>query len=121
MADLLAVLDALQIGRIILVGHSIAGNELTLFAGSHPRRVRGLMYLDTTFDYLASGGYEEPEAPPLRRTAARPGRPGIAGRLDRVCQTDQQAMVAGAGSEMARCAGPAAQRFGAAKYPALHR
>ena len=65
VADLLAVLDALQIGRIILVGHSIAGNELTLFAGSHPRRVRGLMYLDTTFDYLASGGYEEPEATPF--------------------------------------------------------
>ena len=65
VADLLAVLDALQIGRIILAGHSIAGNELTLFAGSHPRRLRGLVYLDTTFDYLASGGYEEPEATPF--------------------------------------------------------
>ncbi|MEG1052400.1 MAG: alpha/beta hydrolase, partial [Janthinobacterium sp.] len=65
VGDLLAVLDALQIGRIILAGHSIAGNELTLFAGSHPRRVRGLVYLDTTFDYLASGGYEEPEATPF--------------------------------------------------------
>lgn len=65
VADLLAVLDALQIGRLILAGHSIAGNELTLFAGSHPRRVRGLVYLDTTFDYLACGGYEEPEATPF--------------------------------------------------------
>jgi len=61
VADLLAVLDALHIGRVILAGHSIAGNELTLFAGSHPQRVRGLAYLDTTFDYLASGGFEEPE------------------------------------------------------------
>ena len=61
VADLLAVLDALQIGRIILAGHSVAGNELTLFAGSHPRRVRGLVYLDTSWDYLATGGYEEPE------------------------------------------------------------
>ncbi|PIF08251.1 alpha/beta hydrolase [Janthinobacterium sp. 13] len=64
VADLLAVLDALKVQRIILAGHSIAGNELTLFAGSHPRRVRGLAYLDTTFDYLASGGYEEPAPTP---------------------------------------------------------
>ena len=65
VADLLAVLDALQVKRIILAGHSIAGNELTLFAGSHPQRVRGLAYLDTTWDYLALGGYEEAEASPL--------------------------------------------------------
>lgn len=65
VADLLAVLDALQVPRIILAGHSIAGNELTLFAGSHPRRVRGLVYLDTTFDYLASGGYEPPIPTPF--------------------------------------------------------
>jgi pimeloyl-ACP methyl ester carboxylesterase len=65
VADLLAVLDALQIGRVILAGHSIAGNELTLFAGSHPQRVRGLAYLDTTFDYLASGGYDEAEPSPF--------------------------------------------------------
>ena len=59
VADLLAVLDALQIRRVILAGHSIAGNEVSLFAGSHPARVRGLVYLDTTFDYGASGGDEE--------------------------------------------------------------
>ena len=51
VADLLAVLDALQVRRMILAGHSIAGNEVTLFAGSHPQRVRGVVYLDTTFDY----------------------------------------------------------------------
>lgn len=65
VADLLAVLDALRIERVILAGHSIAGNELTLFAGSHPQRVRGLVYLDTTMDYLALGGYEEPSPSPL--------------------------------------------------------
>ncbi|MDQ4624358.1 alpha/beta hydrolase [Janthinobacterium lividum] len=65
VADLLAVLDALKVQRIILAGHSIAGNELTLFAGRHPQRVRGLVYLDTTFDYLASGGYEEPQPTPF--------------------------------------------------------
>ena len=51
VADLRAVLDALAIDRAVLVGHSIAGNELTLFAGLHPHRTRGLVYLDTTYDY----------------------------------------------------------------------
>lgn len=51
VADLRAVLDALAIDRAVLLGHSIAGNELTLFAGQHPQRTRGLVYLDTTFDY----------------------------------------------------------------------
>ena len=65
VADLLAVLDALHLDRVILAGHSIAGNELTLFAGSHPQRVRGLVYLDTTWDYLALGGYEEARPSPF--------------------------------------------------------
>jgi pimeloyl-ACP methyl ester carboxylesterase len=65
VADLLAVLDALQVKRAIVAGHSIAGNELTLFAGGHPQRVRGLVYLDTTFDYLASGGDEDAEPTPF--------------------------------------------------------
>ena len=65
VADLLTVLDALHLDRVILAGHSIAGNELTLFAGSHPQRVRGLVYLDTTWDYLALGGYEEARPSPF--------------------------------------------------------
>lgn len=76
VADLLAVLDALQVKRIILAGHSIAGNELTLFAGSHPQRVRGLAYLDTTWDYLALGGYEEPMPSPFDEP--RPGPADLA-------------------------------------------
>ena len=36
---------------MVLCGHSIAGNELTLFAGRYPQRVRGLVYMDTTYDY----------------------------------------------------------------------
>ncbi|WP_323120537.1 alpha/beta fold hydrolase [Burkholderia alba] len=49
--DLKTVLDALNVSRMVLAGHSIAGNELTRFAGLHPDRVRGLAYLDTSFDY----------------------------------------------------------------------
>lgn len=51
VADLRALLDVMAIDRAVLVGHSIASNELTLFAGLHPHRTRGLVYLDTTYDY----------------------------------------------------------------------
>ena len=40
VADLIALFDALGIDRALLAGHSIAGNELTLFAGRYPQRVR---------------------------------------------------------------------------------
>jgi pimeloyl-ACP methyl ester carboxylesterase len=66
VADLLAVLDALKIDRIILAGHSIAGNEVTLFAGRYPQRVRGIVYLDTTYDYshdIVWTGEEIPDNP----------------------------------------------------------
>ena len=35
---------------MILVGHSIAGDELTKFAGLYPSRVRALVYLDAAYD-----------------------------------------------------------------------
>ncbi|WP_071323852.1 alpha/beta fold hydrolase [Janthinobacterium sp. 1_2014MBL_MicDiv] len=75
VADLLAVLDALQVRRIILAGHSIAGNEVTLFAGRHPGRVRGVVYLDTTFDYnnpLPWRGEPEPDEDELNPPAPAP-------------------------------------------------
>ncbi|MDM0086080.1 MULTISPECIES: alpha/beta hydrolase [unclassified Variovorax] len=49
--DVHAVLQALGVDRIVLGGHSMAGNQVTLFAGRYPERVRGLVYLDTNFDY----------------------------------------------------------------------
>ncbi len=67
VADLKAVLDALGVQRAVLGGHSIAGNELTRFAGLYPDRTQGLIYLDTTFDNTANPdiGGEEPPANPL--------------------------------------------------------
>jgi len=52
--DVHEVLEALGIGRIVLAGHSIAGNQVTRFAGRYPERVRGLVYLDTNFDYTTA-------------------------------------------------------------------
>jgi pimeloyl-ACP methyl ester carboxylesterase len=40
----------LNIGRATLVGYSIAGDEMTRFAGVHPQRTARLIYLDATWD-----------------------------------------------------------------------
>jgi pimeloyl-ACP methyl ester carboxylesterase len=48
--DIRAFLDALNIGRVTLVGYSIAGDEMTRFAGVHPQRTTRLVYLDATWD-----------------------------------------------------------------------
>jgi pimeloyl-ACP methyl ester carboxylesterase len=45
-------LDATQIDRTILVGHSFAGIEMPHFARRYPERVAGLIFLDALFPYL---------------------------------------------------------------------
>jgi len=54
--DVLAVIDALNLKRPILVGHSIAGVELSSVANSHPNRVAGLIYLDAAYSYAFDNG-----------------------------------------------------------------
>src|SRR5215472_16807382 len=44
--DVVAVLDALHITDPVLVGHSIAGEELSAVSTYHPGRAAGLVYLD---------------------------------------------------------------------------
>jgi non-heme chloroperoxidase len=48
--DVLQVMDALKLSRVLLVGHSIAGEELTWLGGHHPERFNGLVYLDAAYD-----------------------------------------------------------------------
>ena len=50
VSDLVGFLDALKIQKAILVGHSLAGDELTAFAMAHPQRVIKLVYLDAAYD-----------------------------------------------------------------------
>ena len=50
VADITAVLDTLGVQRIVLVGHSIAGEEMTRFAELHASRCAGLVYLDAAYD-----------------------------------------------------------------------
>ena len=55
-ADVLAVMDALRLNRPVLVGHSIAGAELSSVATSHPDRVAGLVYLEVGYPYAFDNG-----------------------------------------------------------------
>lgn len=48
--DVRELLDSLGLDRVVLVGHSVAGDELTEFAARHPERVAGLAYLDAAYD-----------------------------------------------------------------------
>jgi non-heme chloroperoxidase len=54
--DVVAVIDALHLNRPVLVGHSIAGVELSSVANSHPNRVAGLVYLDAAYSYAFDNG-----------------------------------------------------------------
>jgi pimeloyl-ACP methyl ester carboxylesterase len=51
VADIRQFLDALKIQRVVLAGHSFAGDELTRFAVVHPDRVIKLIYFDSAYDH----------------------------------------------------------------------
>ena len=48
--DVLHVFDSLKIGAPVLVGHSMAGAELTTLGNQHSDRLAGLVYLDALGD-----------------------------------------------------------------------
>ena len=48
--DLRRFLDALGIAKVTLIGHSLAGDELTAFASAYPARVDKVVYLDAAYD-----------------------------------------------------------------------
>jgi non-heme chloroperoxidase len=48
--DVLQVLDSLKIAAPVLVGHSMAGGELTTLGNQHSERLAGLVYLDALGD-----------------------------------------------------------------------
>jgi non-heme chloroperoxidase len=49
--DVISVLDALKLERPVVVGHSIAGEELSSIGTRHPERIAGLIYLDAGYEY----------------------------------------------------------------------
>ena len=54
--DVLGVLDALKLERAVLVGHSIAGAELSAVATAKPNRVSALVYLEAGYPYAFDNG-----------------------------------------------------------------
>jgi pimeloyl-ACP methyl ester carboxylesterase len=54
--DVLAVLDALNLRKPILVGHSLGGEELSSVATRYPSRVAALVYLDAAYPYAFDNG-----------------------------------------------------------------
>jgi non-heme chloroperoxidase len=49
--DVLAVCAALKINRPVLIGHSLAGAELSSIGTRYPDKVAGLIYLDAGYSY----------------------------------------------------------------------
>ncbi len=74
-ADIRAVMDSLRLTRASLIGHSIAGAEITRFAARFPERVDKLVYLDASHDFagidtvLGSNPAWPPDFSPARGTA----------------------------------------------------
>ena len=76
--DVVAVVEALNLEKPILVGHSIAGVELSSVANSHASRVAGLVYLDAAYSYAFDNGkgasimeiqkLQGPQPPPPSKT-----------------------------------------------------
>jgi non-heme chloroperoxidase len=54
--DVIAVLDALKLEHPVLVGHSIAGAEMSAIAIARPARVAGLVYLEAAYPYAFDNG-----------------------------------------------------------------
>ncbi|MFC5601102.1 alpha/beta fold hydrolase [Deinococcus cellulosilyticus] len=69
-SDVLTFLDHLNLTDVVLVGHSIAGNEMTLAATLQPWRFRALIYLDAAYD--RSGVLDRIRKDPLQSGQASP-------------------------------------------------
>ncbi len=65
--DLRIVLDSLRLPSVILVGHAIAGEEMTHFAVSYPDRCQALVYLDAAYDRSGTKLLSERPAPDAYR------------------------------------------------------
>ena len=72
-ADIVAVCDALKLGRIHLAAHSLGGAEVTQLATTHPDRVASIVYLDAALDAAPAEAIRSQAPMPNPRPA--PGTP----------------------------------------------
>ena len=86
VADIKNTLDSLHVGAVVLVGHSIAGEELTRFAETSPARCAGLVYLDAAYDRTPLAEIfktHPPPAPPSMLRADSASLPAVRAYLQR--------------------------------------
>ena len=66
--DVFSVLEHLSLSRSVLIGHSIAGQELSYLASKHADRLAGVIYLEAAYRYAydVPGEFEKdfPSLPP---------------------------------------------------------
>lgn len=83
--DIRQYLDSLDIHTVSLIGHSMAGDELTLFATRYPQRVAKLVYLDAAYDRTPEGwlaGLTDPTNRPSMMQRMRMEALGLPGASD---------------------------------------
>ena len=73
--DVLAALDSLHLEKPVLVGHSIAGEELSSVGSRYPQRVAGLIYLEAAYPYAFENGKGPSMAEFRRDQSALPPQP----------------------------------------------
>ena len=102
--DVLAVIDSLRIEKPLLIGHSIAGQELSYLAVRHRERIAGLIYLEAAYRYAydVPGEFEKdfpalPAPPTTPPAVARPPftLPEAERRQERGLPAAAQAILAG--------------------------
>jgi pimeloyl-ACP methyl ester carboxylesterase len=76
--DVLAVIDALKLDKPILVGHSIAGDELSWMANRYPDRVSGVVYLEAGYSYGFDDGKGASALDMMKLQAPQPPPPSAA-------------------------------------------
>lgn len=58
VAHMRALLNSLDLTEVVLVGHSLGGDEITQFAVKHPDRVNAVIYLDAAYDHILTGQWQ---------------------------------------------------------------
>jgi non-heme chloroperoxidase len=61
LQDILKVMDSLHLKKVILIGHSIAGDEISTFAQQFPDKVSAIVFLDAALDH--AGNFDSLLAP----------------------------------------------------------
>jgi non-heme chloroperoxidase len=70
--DIRVAIDRLKLGKVAIVGHSIAGEEMTRLAGKYPQLITKLVYLDAAYDRIAADSMLTEAFPVSPEVPARP-------------------------------------------------